>query len=128
MRFEEILVLLTTVSGIFFVVNYVTKKNRPANKKQNWLVKEMVSLFPVLVLVLCLRSFLYEAFRIPSGSMKPTLLEGDFILVNKYAYGLRLPISGKTLVPVSKPKVGDIVVFRQGEQDLIKRVVGVPGD
>lgn len=130
MRFEEILVILTIVSGIFYLLNFINRKDTSKkDRKPNWLVKEIVALFPVLVLVLLLRSFLFEPFRIPSGSMKPTLLEGDFILVNKFAYGFRLPISGTTIIPVSKPKVGDIVVFRHTNgQDLIKRVVGVPGD
>ncbi len=130
MRFEEILVTATIVSGIVFLVNFINRKDASKkDRKPNWLVKEIVALFPVLVLVLFLRSFLGEGFRIPTGSMKPTLLEGDFILVNKFAYGVRLPISGTTIIPVGKPKVGDIVVFRHTNgQDLIKRVVGVPGD
>lgn len=131
MRFEEILVLLTAISGVVFILNYAYRriKKVPKNKKTFWLLDEVIALFPVLVIVLVLRSFLYEPFRIPTGSMKPTLLEGDFILVNKYSYGVRLPVLGTTLIPVSKPKTGDIVIFRHKDgKDLIKRVIGVPGD
>lgn len=132
MRFEEILTIITAVSGLIYLINFLYKKFNPesyAKQKKLWIVNEIVSLFPVLLIVFMLRSFLFEPFRIPTGSMKPTLLEGDFILVNKFSYGLRLPIIGTTLVPVSKPKTGDIVVFRHTEgKDLIKRVIGVPGD
>lgn len=132
MRFEEILVMLTVITGIVWVGNLVYRKIKHLpmkGKTRFWLLNEIIAVFPVLVIVLLLRSFLYEPFRIPTGSMKPTLLEGDFILVNKYAYGVRLPVTGTTIAPVAKPKVGDIVVFRHTDgKDLIKRVVGVPGD
>ncbi len=129
MRFEEILLALTLICGVGYAIDFMRRRKSKATKKNNWVVTELLALFPVLVLVLCLRSFLYEPFRIPTGSMKPTLLEGDFILVNKFAYGLRLPVAGNVVMPVSKPKTGDIVVFRHSSgQDLIKRVVGVPGD
>ncbi|MBK1629801.1 signal peptidase I [Thiohalocapsa halophila] len=89
------------------------------------------SFFPVILAVLLLRSFLVEPFRIPSGSMMPTLLVGDFILVNKFAYGLRLPVLNTKFVDLGEPERGDVVVFRfpQDESiDYIKRVVAVPGD
>lgn len=124
MRFEEILVTLTAVTG--FVCLYA-KIGKTTNK--NWLIDTCKSFFPVFIIVLVLRSFLFEAFRIPTGSMKPTLLDGDFIIVNKYTYGVRLPILGTKLLPLGNPKVGDIIVFRHTDgKDLIKRVVGVPGD
>jgi signal peptidase I len=87
--------------------------------------------FPVLMVVLLVRSFLVEPFRIPSGSMMPTLLVGDFILVNKFAYGLRLPVLNTRFVEIGSPQRGDVVVFRYPENpsvDYIKRVVGLPGD
>jgi signal peptidase I len=87
--------------------------------------------FPVLLVVLLLRSFLFEPFKIPSSSMVPTLEIGDYILVNKYAYGLRLPLIGTEIVPVGLPQRGDILVFRYPENpriNYIKRVVGIPGD
>jgi signal peptidase I len=89
------------------------------------------SFFPVILAVLLLRSFLVEPFRIPSNSMMPTLLTGDFILVNKFAYGLRLPVLNSKLLPLGEPRRGDVVVFKyplDGKTDYIKRVIGVPGD
>lgn len=87
--------------------------------------------FPVLLLVFVLRAFIAEPFRIPSGSMRPTLVEGDFILVNKFSYGLRLPLTGTKLMGWGKPQRGDILVFRNPEDtsiDFIKRIAGLPGD
>lgn len=89
------------------------------------------SFFPVLLLVFTVRSFAYEPYRIPSGSLKPTLLVGDFILVNKFTYGIRLPVIHTKIFSINEPKRGDIVVFREppsSSKDLIKRVIGVPGD
>lgn len=88
------------------------------------------SFFPVLALVLILRSFVAEPFVIPSGSMIPTLEVGDYILVNKYSYGLRLPVLGTKVVPVGEPARGDVMVFFPPHQPnyFIKRVVGIPGD
>lgn len=89
------------------------------------------SFFPVLAIVLVLRSFLVEPFQIPSGSMKPTLEVGDFILVNKFAYGIRLPVIDTKIVEVSDPQRGDVMVFRYPSDpnvNYIKRVVGLPGD
>ena len=89
------------------------------------------SFFPVIALVFFLRSFLYEPFKIPSGSMVPTLLIGDLILVNKYSYGIRLPVLNKKVIEVGDPQRGDVMVFKYPKdmsQDYIKRVIGVPGD
>lgn len=99
--------------------------------KEPLLVEYGKSFFPVLFIVLVLRSFLVEPFQIPSGSMKPTLDVGDFILVNKFSYGIRLPVIDKKIIEVGDPKRGDVMVFRYPSDptvNYIKRVVGLPGD
>lgn len=96
-----------------------------------WWVEYSVSFFPVILFVFALRSFVVEPFRIPSGSMLPTLEAGDLILVNKFSYGLRLPVIHNKIVPVGEPQRGDVMVFRyppEPEIDFIKRVIGLPGD
>jgi signal peptidase I len=101
-----------------------------AIRQPAWL-EYTASFFPVILLVFVLRSFLFEPFRIPSGSMIPTLEIGDLILVNKYEYGIRLPVVNKKVVELGQPKRGDVMVFRyplNPSQDYIKRVVGLPGD
>ena len=103
---------------------------RAALARPAWL-EYTAGLFGVIALVFVLRSFIVEPFRIPSGSMLPNLYVGDFILVNKYTYGLRLPIGNQTIVPMNSPKKGDVVVFQfppDKSQSYIKRVVGAPGD
>lgn len=99
--------------------------------RQPWWLEYTAGLFPVIAIVFLLRSFLFEPFRIPSGSMLPTLHVGDFILVNKYDYGLRLPVANTKVLEIGAPKRGDVIVFRypvDTSVDYIKRVVGVPGD
>ncbi|MDR3065801.1 MULTISPECIES: signal peptidase I [Comamonas] len=98
---------------------------------QPWWLDWTAGLFPVIAIVFVLRSFLFEPFKIPSGSMIPTLLVGDLILVNKFTYGIRLPVINKKITEGNKPQRGDVMVFRYPPQptlDYIKRVVGVPGD
>lgn len=100
-------------------------------EKEPVVVEYARSFFPVVFIVLILRSFIAEPFRIPSASMMPTLLIGDFILVNKFSYGIRLPVINNKIFEVSEPKRGDIIVFRYPKNptvDYIKRVVGLPGD
>ena len=99
--------------------------------KESTVVEYCKSFFPVILAVLLLRSFLVEPFRIPSGSMMPTLLVGDFILVNKFSYGIRLPVLDSKVVEIGEPERGDVMVFRYPKDpsvDYIKRVVGLPGD
>lgn len=108
---------------------YETAKE--AASKEPLAVEYAKSFFPVLFIVFFLRSFLVEPFQIPSGSMIPTLQVGDFILVNKFAYGLRVPVLNKTFIPVGKPQRGDVMVFfppHQPKTYFIKRVIGIPGD
>jgi signal peptidase I len=99
--------------------------------KAPWWVEYCVSFFPVILFVFLLRSFVVEPFRIPSGSMLPTLQNGDLILVNKFQYGIRLPVIDKKVVDIGTPRRGDVLVFRypvDPSVDYIKRVVGLPGD
>ena len=104
---------------------------REALLAQPWWLDWTAGLFPVILVVFLLRSFLFEPFKIPSGSMIPTLLIGDLILVNKYHYGVRLPVINKKIIANHDPQRGDVMVFRYPKDtsiDYIKRVVGVPGD
>ncbi|MBP6299265.1 MAG: signal peptidase I [Arenimonas sp.] len=139
--FSLILTLLAASTGIIWLIDkLVFEKSRLLiNKeaKEPVLVEYAKSLFPVVFFVLALRSFVAEPFRIPSGSMMPNLLIGDFILVNKFNYGIRLPVINKKIVAIGEPKRGDVFVFRypgMGENDptagtdYIKRVIGLPGD
>src|SRR6476661_2786043 len=135
--FEIILVALTLFTGVVWLLDKLFLAKRRAAQagllepKEPVIVDYAKAFFPVLAVVLVLRSWVAEPFRIPSSSMMPSLLIGDFILVNKFAYGLRLPISNQKVIPIDEPKRGDVVVFRppqHPEQDWIKRVVGLPGD
>jgi signal peptidase I len=135
--FEIALVALTLFTGLVWLLDKgFLAKRRVARAgllepKEPVIVDYAKAFFPVLAVVLCLRSFVAEPFRIPSGSMIPTLLIGDFILVNKFAYGLRLPISNEKFIGTGEPQRGDVVVFRppqHPDEDWIKRVIGLPGD
>ncbi|BBP43473.1 signal peptidase I [Thiosulfativibrio zosterae] len=135
MNFELILVIVTAVTGmIYFVDKMVWKPKRDRSvtgEKEPLLVEYSRSLFPVFIIVLALRSFVLEPFRIPSGSMYPTLEIGDFIVVNKFAYGVKLPVLQTKVIPVSLPERGDVIVFKFPKDpnvDYIKRVIGLPGD
>ena len=132
MNFALILFLLTVATGAVWALDrFVLAKARGADTPAPAWIEYPVSFFPVLLAVFLLRSFVAEPFKIPSSSMRPTLEVGDFILVNKFAYGLRLPIVERKIVPIGDPKRGDVVVFRypvNPSQDFIKRVVGLPGD
>lgn len=104
---------------------------RQALLAQPWWLDWTAGLFPVILMVFLLRSFLFEPFKIPTGSMIPTLLVGDLILVNKYHYGVRLPVINKKIIDNNDPQRGDVMVFRyplDTRMDYIKRVVGIPGD
>lgn len=136
-NFELILFYATLVTGIICLIDYLffakkrAKKYHGSDMKLPIIIDYARSFFPVLLIVFLLRSFLFEPFRIPSGSLEPTLLMGDFILVNKYDYGTRLPVAHNIVRQGSEPKRGDVIVFRWPPNpsiDFIKRVIGVPGD
>tara|TARA_R110000868_G_scaffold275558_4_gene535272 strand:+ start:1026 stop:1817 length:792 start_codon:yes stop_codon:yes gene_type:complete len=137
-NFELILFYATLVTGLvclidwmFFAKNRKLRQRGISDVKLPLIVDYARSFFPVLLFVFLLRSFLFEPFRIPSGSLEPTLLKGDFILVNKFDYGVRLPVVHEIIKKGSEPKRGDIIVFRWPPNpsiDFIKRVIGVPGD
>jgi len=110
--------------------NKVAKEELSVFGQEPIIVEYAKSFFPVLLVVLALRSFVLEPFQIPTGSMIPTLKVGDFILVNKYAYGLRLPVVGTKLVDIGEPQRGEVMVFIPPHEDkyYVKRVIGLPGD
>jgi signal peptidase I len=148
------LVLLTALSGLIWLIDRLLLRRPRQHRAQEFeemtalsveeraarsreALKEPViieyarSFFPVLLGILLFRSFLAEPFKIPSGSMMPTLLVGDFILVNKFAYGMRLPVTNTKILDIGEPKRGDVFVFRypkNPKENYIKRVVGLPGD
>lgn len=134
--FAVLLTLLALLTGIGWVLDTFWLAARRRNliggqDKPGWIIDFSRSFFPVIFAVLVLRSFLAEPFRIPSGSMIPTLLVGDFILVNKFSYGLRDPVFHYEFIKGSRPQRGEVVVFRYPHDpstDYIKRIVGVPGD
>lgn len=132
MNFALILFVLCLATGVLWAADHFhfRKLRAPGDKEPLW-VEWGASFFPVIVAVFFLRSFIVEPFKIPSGSMIPTLLVGDFILVNKYTFGIRLPVLNKKVVEINHPERGDVIVFRYPPNptlDYIKRVVGVPGD
>jgi signal peptidase I len=130
--FALLLVVLTFLTGVIWAIDaWVLRRRRPAGAAEPMVVEYARSFFPVILLVLLIRSFLFEPFRIPSDSMMPTLLDGDFIFVNKFAYGLRLPVLNTRFVAIGSPQRGDVVVFRKPSDpatNYIKRLVGLPGD
>lgn len=138
--FALILTVVTLLAGLICLADklffkqhkspsQLAKNERP--HKENIIIEYGYSFFPVLAVVWVLRSFLFEPFTIPSGSMLPTLQVGDYILVNKFTYGLRLPVLGTEIMPIGKPQRGDVMVFKfppKPSMNFIKRVVGLPGD
>ena len=137
MNLALILVVLTALSGVILLVNKFMHRSSASaadaaeGQESGLLVEYARSFFPVLLFVLVIRSFVFEPFRIPSGSMMPTLLQGDFIFVKKYSYGLRLPVLETKFIETGMPERGDVVVFRLPSDpavNYIKRVVGLPGD
>ena len=132
MNFALMLVVLSAITGIGYLLDVLFfAKRRTKDEKPGRILEFCRSFFPVFIIVLLLRSFIIEPFRIPSGSLEPTLNVGDFVAVSKFSYGLRLPVLEDKIVPVSNPKSGQVAVFRWPPNpsfDYIKRVIGVPGD
>ena len=135
--FEFVLVAAVIISGLIWLLDLIILAPRRravagnSNTPDPVVVEYSKSFFPVLLAVMVLRSFIYEPFRIPSGSMMPSLLVGDFILVNKYTYGLRLPVVHAKVTEGNAPQRGDVAVFRFPDNeslDFIKRIIGLPGD
>lgn len=132
--FSLLLVVLTFISGAIWSIDAWFFRGRRDDGRESAepvIVEYARSFFPILFIVLLVRSFLFEPFRIPSSSMVPTLLVGDFIFVNKYTYGLRLPVVNTKILEIGDPERGDVVVFRlpaDPSTNYIKRLVGLPGD
>ncbi|MBY0544747.1 MAG: signal peptidase I [Gammaproteobacteria bacterium] len=131
-NFPLIMTIAVFVTGFIALLDklFFAKKRIP-ELKPNFIIDYSNSLFPVLLIVLVIRSFIIQPFRVPTGSLEPTIIPGDFVAVNQFAYGLRLPVLNTKVVSIGEPKIGDIVVFRWPSDpsiDFIKRVVGVPGD
>ena len=140
--FSMVLVTVVAIAGLVWLVDHLVfepQRRRtaqaagrdPADLPMPVTVDYARSFFPVALIVLLVRSFIFEPFRIPSDSMMPTLLDGDFIIVNKYAYGLRLPVLDQKVVSIGEPQRGDVVVFHYPPDpavNFIKRLVGLPGD
>src|SRR3990167_6594830 len=132
MSFALLLVTLTVLTGgIVLIDRFYLAKQRGLTTARPKLIEHAYGFFPIFLIVLCLRSFLVEPFRIPSGSLEPTLQIGDFVAVNKFRYGFHLPVLETKILPIKNPKTGDIAVFRWPPDpsfDYIKRVIGVPGE
>ena len=132
MIFALILMISTLITGLIYLLDLSFKfSNRQNNKALSKIIKVAKEFFPILLLVFVIRTFIVEPFKIPSGSMMPTLIAGDFIAVNKFSYGLRLPVFNKLIFETGSPQRGDVFVFHYPKDpsiDYIKRVIGLPGD
>ena len=130
--FSFLLVALAALTGVIWALDHwLWRPRRAAGAPEPWPVEYSRSFFPIILIVLVVRSFLFEPFRIPSDSMMPTLLDGDFIFVSKFSYGLRLPVINVKVLATGAPERGDVIVFRKPSEpsvNYIKRLVGLPGD
>ena len=128
--YEMVLFIAVILSLLSYVISKSRRNSNETNKKWAF-ISGFGSYFPILFIILSVRSFAFEPFKIPSSSMMPTLLTGDFIYVNKSAYGIKMPVFHNTLIETGHPKRGEVFVFRSVDDpsiDVIKRVIGVPGD
>lgn len=129
--YEMVLFLILIATSLSWVLHKCIKNTNPKLKKVQRFSGHMAAYFPLVLLVFSFRSFAFEPFRIPSSSMMPTLLTGDFILVDKYSYGIKMPVFHNTLITTGTPERGEVLVFRSVEDpsvDVIKRVIATPGD
>jgi signal peptidase I len=124
-------VIITGLISLADILFFAKKRKKTKQKKAPIIVEYSRSFFPVLLIVLLIRSFLIQPYRVPSGSLEPTIMTGDFIAANQFAYGLRLPVLRYKIVPIGEPKRGDIALFHYPKNPklvYIKRVIGLPGD
>lgn len=131
--FPLILTALVLITGVISLIDilFFAANREKAGKKKSLFIDYSRSFFPILLIVLLIRSFLIQPYRVPTGSLMPTILPGDFIAVNQFAYGLRLPVINYKIVNISEPQRGDVALFRWPDNPkiiFIKRVVGIPGD
>lgn len=131
--FTFYLTLAVVVTGIISLLDIIfwARQRKREGKNPGWLVEYSRAFFPVLLLVLLIRSFLFQPYRVPSSSLAPTVVPGDFIAVKQFAYGLRLPVTNTKIVEIGEPKRGQIFLFRYPVDPnitFVKRVIGVPGD
>lgn len=131
LSFTAVLLLFVFITGVSWFRHRQIRKQNPEHEDNNHFTDYMSGFFPIILVVFILRTFIAEPFQIPSSSMRPGLIPGDFILVNKFSYGVRVPILNNVLVPTGKVARGDVVVFNYPENtriNYIKRVIGLPGD
>ena len=131
MSFTAVLLIFVVFTGIVWAIHKGRLKKDPSHQDKAHFTDYMSGFFPIILVVFILRTFIAEPFQIPSSSMRPGLVKGDFILVNKFAYGIRTPIINNVLIPTGQIERGDVVVFNypvQPEMNYIKRIVGLPGD
>lgn len=129
--FTAILLIFLVITGVLWIKQRKWKKSHPNILSKNHFADYMSGFFPVIFIIFVVRSFIVEPFQIPSSSMRPGLIVGDFILVNKFSYGLRIPITNKVFIPTGHAQRGDVVVFNYPENpsiNYIKRLIGLPGD
>ncbi|WP_416190257.1 signal peptidase I [Neisseria sp. CCUG17229] len=131
MSFTAVLLVFVVFTGIVWLIHKGRLKKDPAHQDEGHFTDYMSGFFPIILIVFVLRTFIAEPFQIPSSSMRPGLVVGDFILVNKFSYGIRTPIINNVLIPTGKVEHGDVVVFTYPENpsiNYIKRAIGLPGD
>lgn len=131
--FDNYIIFITLLFGILWIINKIKKiiYSSNGNLKINDLIENISSIFPIIFIIILIRIFLFEPFRIPSSSMNPTLLIGDFILVKKFSYVIKNPIDDNIIIRIAYPRRGEVIVFKcpfNNKVNYIKRIIGIPGD